>query len=170
MSRVPTKVHCLTIYGRFITEDAVEKAISKFNGYNLEGTQLGVNRPRPRDPPNSQNQRERERSNSNFSQRGYTKFYTPRDFEEFRPREDYRHRRPSIRQYPFNGPANLPTKGETSSVMMGLHSQVSEMVQHQAAVDRFPRALSSVENLPPKPKSEEVTHHPAKQENSPIRQ
>jgi len=171
--RVSTCIHCLTICGRFMTEDAVEKAISKFDDYDFEGTYIAVNRPRPREPPYSRDEpypRDRERSNSNFSQRGNAKFYTPRDFEEFRPREDDRHRRLSIRQYPFNGPANLLTKVETSSISMGLQSQVSEMVQHQAAVDRFPKALSSIENLPFKPKSEEAICHPAKQENSPIKQ
>jgi hypothetical protein len=144
-------------------EDAVEKAISQFDGVEFHGTVLAVNRPR---------QRERERSNSNFSQRGYGNrptFYTPRDFEEYRPQ--YRPRRQSIRYYPFNnGPPNLPTRVETS-ITMGLQSQVSEMVQHQAAVDKFPGPLSSIENLPPKLKPDiEEFMGPVKKENAPIKQ
>lgn len=165
------------VVDRLVSEDAVHNAIDRFNAHELDGIVLQVDRPIPRN---------RERSNSNFSQRGgygggynnRNTYYTPRTFDEFRPREENKFRRPSIRQYPFNnGPAN-PTSVDTpadAEASRGLGPYYPEVVQDQVPLADIPKPLSSIENLPPRLNiktdvEDSSSGRTIKKENSPIKQ
>lgn len=132
----------LTHLRRFIEESSVLRAVQKFNGYQLGPNRLTVNLPRSRT-----------RADSYSSQRSFTSTRTvnfaPRD-NDYRPpsrrpsfREPYNHHARTFSRQSVDVPISPPSRIEGK-----LMSSVSEVIQHNAALNRMgsQMPLESIEN------------------------
>jgi hypothetical protein len=137
------KSQCLTHLYRFVEESSVLPAVQRFNNYQLGSNRLTVNLPRS----------SRTRADSYSSQRSLTSIRTmnfaPRDNDYGPPsrrpsfREPSNHHVRSFSRQSIDAPISPPSPIEGK-----LMSSVSEVIQHNAALNRMgsQMPLQSIEN------------------------